>query len=230
MFSGASAVDNCRLCLDQRSRAVENFWNAPLAESENFWVLPSLGALVEGWLLVVPKDHYLCMGAMPDILLEEMSLIASEVGDLIKTRYGQVCKFEHGPAQGQLNVGCGVDHAHMHILPVQQNLISASERYLPEGSHWNRAQLYDCSKVHRNGESYLYLEQEHGNAYIATHNGFASQILRRAVADSLQKPQEYDWKQYAQEATVRSTMTVFEELIRGDSECQATNLKRFQPA
>ena len=37
-------------------------YNVRLYETENFAVIPSLGSIVEGWLLIIPKKHYLSYG------------------------------------------------------------------------------------------------------------------------------------------------------------------------
>ena len=65
-------MTNCRLCSDLLRQDTVEDWDEPLFESPNFVVLPSLGALVEGWLLLVPKKHFICMGELPDSVANEM--------------------------------------------------------------------------------------------------------------------------------------------------------------
>ncbi len=43
-------------------RAVDP-WDQVLLETANFVVVPTIGAIVEGWLLVVSKEGLVCMGA-----------------------------------------------------------------------------------------------------------------------------------------------------------------------
>jgi hypothetical protein len=43
----------CCLCSNLVSENSNEVWNRPLFESANFVVLPSLGSLVQGWLLLV---------------------------------------------------------------------------------------------------------------------------------------------------------------------------------
>jgi hypothetical protein len=55
-------VTDCKFCAKLKAQAARAPWNEFLIETENFAVVPSLGALVEGWLLMVPKEHYISMG------------------------------------------------------------------------------------------------------------------------------------------------------------------------
>lgn len=113
-----NAMTFCNLCCANSAES----WNVPLLESPNFVVLPSLGALVEGWVLLVPKQHFLSMGALPDSLIPEMQDLKRSVCAFLQDTYGTASAFEHGPGQKERKVGCGVDHAHLHILPVNFDL------------------------------------------------------------------------------------------------------------
>lgn len=64
-------MNTCKLCLES-SEVVRQPWNDPLFETQNFIALPSVGALLEGWLLLVPKRHFILLGALPDLMLVEM--------------------------------------------------------------------------------------------------------------------------------------------------------------
>ena len=62
---GRISMADCILCSELAVSAEKAPWSAPLVETENFVVVPSLGALVEGWLLIVPKAHHISYGALP---------------------------------------------------------------------------------------------------------------------------------------------------------------------
>ena len=46
--------------------------NRIIHETENLHVIPSIGQIVEGYLLIVPKNHYLSIGQMPANLIAEV--------------------------------------------------------------------------------------------------------------------------------------------------------------
>ncbi len=197
---------NCRLCADLVIRDSVKSWNKPLFKSPNFAVLPSLGALVEGWLLLVPKKHFICMGAMPDSIVAEMKWMKHHLCSVLQQCYGQMCVFEHGPSKPNCNVGCSVDHAHLHFVPMTFDLASAVTQFLPQDVLWSEAGLGECRAAFSKGEDYLYLEQPIGSGRIATHQGFGSQLFRRAIATQLGTPDQFNWREHPQLLNVSATI------------------------
>lgn len=199
-------MESCRLCLDVGANAPSEKWNEPIFESPNFVALVSLGALVEGWTLVVPKKHFICLGAIPDLLIDEMREVKSALYSALRQSYGRVCAFEHGPSRPNCNLGCGVDHAHLHMVPLDFDLIAAVTPFLPENTLWCDADADECRSSFRRGEDYLYLEQPEGCTRIATHQSFASQLFRRAIALKVGRPAQFNWREYPQIPTVNATL------------------------
>jgi diadenosine tetraphosphate (Ap4A) HIT family hydrolase len=64
-------MKNCCFC---ERGAADEFWNKPVFETSKFVVLPSLGSLVEGWLLLIPRKHAICLGALDRKLVPEMTI------------------------------------------------------------------------------------------------------------------------------------------------------------
>ena len=199
-------MNSCRMCFDLLLQGPIKAWNEPLFESPNFIVLPSLGALVEGWLLLVPKKHFICMGALPDSVASEMHEMKNFLCSVLQQYYGEICAFEHGPSRANLNVGCGVDHAHLHIVPVAFDLASAVTSFLPEDTFWSEAGLEECRASFGRGEDYLYLEQPIGAGRIATHHAFESQLFRRAIAARIGALTQFNWREYPQLPKVAATI------------------------
>lgn len=196
----------CCLCSNLVSADSSVPWNRPLRESENFVVIPSLGSLVEGWALIVPKKHFICIGAFPNDLFRELEQTKSAVAQTLSQHYGQVCAFEHGPNSVNRQVGCGVDHAHLHLVPLDFDLRKAAEGFTPSELHWTPATLNSCRTVFRGGWDYLYIEQPLGHGYIAAHKALGSQILRKAVAAHLGVPEEFNWRDFPQFETISRTI------------------------
>jgi ATP adenylyltransferase len=206
----------CTLC----GTGSRESWNTPLIESANFKILPSLGALVEGWVLLVPKRHFLSMGSLPESLITEMQQLKEKVCSSLSKTYGKVSAFEHGPGRIQSVVGCGVDHAHLHLVPIDFNLSVAVAPYLPNGSRWSAASYAGCRAAARDGVNYLYLEQPIGRGRIVRDSRLGSQLFRRAVAAHLGVPDEFDWRSNPQLENVTRTIVDFTAHVRVDS---ATN-------
>jgi ATP adenylyltransferase len=198
-------MPSCGLCLESRDRASAEAWDKPILESSNFVALPSLGALVEGWTLLVPRQHFMSMGALPDTMVEEMDGMKRVLCSAVSESYGQVCAFEHGPSATDCAIGCGVDHAHLHIVPFSFDLSLAVAPFLPDRVYWVDAGFEGCRDAYARGESYLYFEQPIGSGRIAIHQGFGSQVFRRAIAASLGVPGKFNWREYQQLSNVTAT-------------------------
>ena len=207
-------MSTCCLCSNLVSEGSNKVWNKPLFESTNFVVLPSLGSLVEGWMLLVPKKHFICMGALPVDLAREMAFMKCAIAARLYRQYGEVCVFEHGPGAVNHEVGCGVDHAHLHMVPLAFELTGAATQFMPTDTKWIDAGWESCRAAFEEGQDYLYLEQPIGVGRIAVHTGFGSQVFRKAIALCLGIPEQFNWRQYPQTEIVARTI----QTLRGSTE------------
>ena len=160
-------------------------------------VAPTVGALVEGWLLVVPRKPALSVGAMSGNERSELTTFCAEVSTLIQESYGPVVLFEHGPVAPQSSVGCGVDYAHVHLVPFRQNLLERTKRMFPEIVWREVSDFNDSAALHSIGKSYWYLYQPEYNLcpLIGVCDEVEpSQLFRKAIANTLVRPDDYDWK------------------------------------
>src|SRR3989442_10265909 len=117
--SNSGAPNNCRLCIALKNRTSAEDWNDPLYESSGFVVIPSLGSLVKGWLLIVPKRHVISAAMLDEEAVAELGFITQRVAEILASHYGSAIVFEHGPSCVSREAGCGVDHAHVHMLPFE---------------------------------------------------------------------------------------------------------------
>lgn len=201
---------NCAICESLKNPRTEEFWNEPLFQTDHFVVLPSLGSMIEGWLLVIPKGHVLCMGALPLALEREYRELHGKVRGHVADLYGMpVVSFEHGPNSRLKRTGCGVDHAHVHVVPFSGDLIELSTPYLGESSGWYIADAYSQREAYSSGLDYLYAEVPGRGAVMATSAEFGSQVFRRAIADYLNIPHEYQWREFLRLDTVATTVRHF---------------------
>ena len=84
-------------------------------EDEQFRVFLDLGPATKGHALVVPKDHYKDLFAVPADVLSAAILTAQKVGASLKEKLqadGVNIVQNNGAAAGQT-----VDHFHIHIIP-----------------------------------------------------------------------------------------------------------------
>lgn len=113
--------------------------------------------------------------------------------------------FEHGPCKERRSVGCGVDHAHLHVAPVKFDLATFVSQMLPGDASWKPATIAECRDCHRRGDDYLYVEQPLGSGRVATGD-IGSQLFRRAIASQIGNPEEYNWREHPQLHNVMATI------------------------
>lgn len=218
--------DRCALCSSISPKKNAEHWNRPLFETRNYVVLPSLGALVEGWLLIVPREHFICAGAMPHTLIVELHQLKNMLCQLLKPVFGEIVAFEHGPSRILCDIGCGVDHAHLHLVPFSNDLQTAVDGFSPENTEWISAGPSECVNAFLNDQDYLYFEQPLGFGRIARGSEFKSQIFRKAIASSVGCLAEFNWRENPQLELVLSTIERLKDMTEvANDEWLTKNLK-----
>lgn len=209
----------CPFCSKSARVAIEaerRPWDCILFESPNFIVFPSMGAIVEGWLLIAPREHYLCMASLDGSLWEELNLLREFVSLALRDCFGSLVLFEHGPARASQAVGCGVDHAHFHIVPTDCDLIDSLRSVFPDPLEWKLARgVQDAATLHMGRAPYLYVEQPLGRGFLTSHPKLGSQLFRKVVAAHVGRHRFYDWRRFPEEENVRSTVQKIQAWKRG---------------
>jgi diadenosine tetraphosphate (Ap4A) HIT family hydrolase len=119
--------DGCEFCDEFTGGSSNSFYSrykgCPktrfLLSSENFQVFPTIGQLVEGYLLVAPKRHYATFDEVPSDLWAEIGRLHGLIRSELSDTYGSCIIYEHG-ARAPGNGGCGIRHAHLHAMPLAQ--------------------------------------------------------------------------------------------------------------
>lgn len=207
----------CCFCNTVRGGA-EELWNQMLLQTTNFVVLPTVGAIVEGWVLIIPKKHYLCLASLDTDLFLEFIELYKFIHKILKDCYGPVTCFEHGPSNPKQPIGCGVDHAHLHMVPINCDFMAGVKNIFPYNLRWINVQnIQEAKSFFESGSQYLYLEQPNKSAYIATHPYIPSQLFRRVIANSVGKPNHYNWRIYHEENNVKSTANTIKNWLSQNS-------------
>ncbi|HEG43312.1 MAG TPA: hypothetical protein ENH94_04600 [Phycisphaerales bacterium] len=192
--------NNCKYCsgfLKQGYDKTNSPWDEILFETDNFVVVSTLGAIVEGWLLIVSKDHYLCMGALPKSLWPELLDLKSFFSNLLTEIYGPITMFEHGPHSEKLDIGCGIDHAHLHLVPLKFSLLSrATDSAEISGPIWYKLHsLEQTAKFYNDRKSFIFIEEPNCSISCCTLNSAPCQFIRKLIAREIGVHSKYNyWK------------------------------------
>ena len=177
-----------------------------LFEDDLFVAVPSVGALVPGWLLVVPRDHTVNLASMGPKNVAHMWEFIDGFKERWATEFGRLVAFEHGAATEGRPAGCGVDHAHLHIVPCAEiDLVAAARRRLI-GLRW--APVMGVSALFpavADGMDYLYLRDD-AEELAAVESEIQSQALRQVLAEELGSPTTFNWREHPNLDVVRATI------------------------
>lgn len=181
-----------------------------IVENDSFAVLPTIGQLFKGSLLVIPKLHFERIADIPMRDIQALIGLVGELEDVLKTS-GKPILFEHG-ARCTSNSGCGIYHAHLHIVP----LPLGSELYCGSLLPQSRVAEDLCAafSVLKDSTSYLLVRDTMNNVAFAkdemlTPEMHVSQFVRRRLTQMFASDNNWDWRSYLQvEPWVLDTLNV----------------------
>jgi diadenosine tetraphosphate (Ap4A) HIT family hydrolase len=156
--------------------------------------LPTLGQLFTGSLLVLPIEHTETCAALPVDLQREMLRL---LDDMVRRarEFGHPVVFEHG-AVAATGGGCGIHHAHMHIVPVPK--ATAASTLFPEHAACAPDIQTALGELH-SADEYLLLAADDAVLFRDLRvdaGAFPSQFFRRRLAEHFQLTAPWDWRAY----------------------------------
>jgi diadenosine tetraphosphate (Ap4A) HIT family hydrolase len=174
-----------------------------LFRSDNFAVIPSLGQIVEGYLLVLPIEHFKAVGDLPDHYLEEFVTVCQRVGQILEDQYGSYIFFEHGTRSEGVG-GCGIYHAHLHAVPIPPTLdpVDTLKAKFPY------KQMRDLAEIREQSvgmSAYIFYQDSNSRTYLFDTPNLVSQYMRRTLA-ALLSANDWDWRSAAREGRLLATL------------------------
>lgn len=172
-------MNDCTHC-DPRSFALKQ----TLTASNNFFIVCDAHPLIEGHILIIPKQHIACAGAFSQSLFEEFLSYYQRLSAFIKDSYGAVSSFEHGIT------GQTVFHAHVHILPYNgkpTNIVSEGMNHLRD------IPIDQVIKIFTKEGKYLFFSLEDKSWFVDSILG-RPRFFRDRFARAIGVPERGDWK------------------------------------
>lgn len=186
---------DCRLCAILRDGVADNFDSVWLAGDE-YKALISIGAMVPGWTLICPIEHDVNLAdRYRDLRLHDF---VQQTLRHLQKNYGACAVFEHGARAEDSLTGCGVGHAHLHLVPLNFPLSVEALRSAPE-LDWQRCAMADVGTL-ASGSEYLFVANEYVGpdtcGLLAKLDTPTSQFFRRVIASRLGLAEFFDYKKY----------------------------------
>ncbi|MFG1690555.1 methyltransferase domain-containing protein [Gemmatimonadota bacterium] len=162
-----------------------------LIETPQFIVVPALGPLALGHLLIIPKAHLLSISRLSLEHRLELITLMRQCRQVLRSTYGDIVVFEHGPKEEDQAGGICIAHAHVHIMPYE----GEAQRILREDLE--ETELYGLTELIENppDEDYVYFEGSDGLSFkYAADFSVPSQYVRQVICEDLGNP-DWDWRE-----------------------------------
>ena len=182
-----------------------------LDESDSFVVLPTLGALVLGWLLVVPKRRVDSLRSLTESEQSELSSLRRRLAARLTKFPGDIFEFEHGGTVGS-SIACGVDQAHLHILPLEFDLFDLAMR--KSDVAWTRLDRDNSPWKNASRSEYLAVVASDGRSAIGFPNTPTSQWFRKLIAVQLGAADQWDYNRFPNPQFIERTISVMSPSIQ----------------
>lgn len=197
-------ADRCFLCEIANHRGFANLLSynmhvdksvdCIIYESPNFYVVPELGALKQGYLMIVPKQHYLSVAQFPDgDYMLEYQEVCEDVERILRKSFninGTVTFMEHGSGpSGKTSHKKSIVHAHTHVV-IDFKL---KQKYK------DMVKLMPCNDITQAKEVHYFSYQEGSKGQLMLSKDpcvyIQRQFPRQVMAEELGfAPEQYNWR------------------------------------
>lgn len=178
--------------------------------SENFFVIPTLGQFITGYLLIIPNEHIMSNGELPIEHLDEFNLVLKDVEYIIKLAYPDakgILVWENGSGSG--GKGKAKDslvHSHVHVAP---SALTSHDIKLMSGFDFDEIDLHDLQfyKAH----SYLLVKNPDNEKWIINNDPelyIPRQYVRQLIAEEYGIPGDsWNWRTHPFEEKMHQTIS-----------------------
>lgn len=213
---------DCKFCsIIERDKKLKNkqlcvtdipIYDTKIYETDDFLVVPVLGSIIEGYIMIITKKHINSMAELEPKKLNELNSVIEFLGNICQKIYG-ICPtvFEHGSASSEVKMvsQSSVYHAHMHIVPFEfENM---SEIVKESGMK----QIKGINAIHDYREMpYVYCRDHNKLSYITINENLPSQYMRRKLATEVGKNDEWNWREYPFIEHVAGTINAYMQELK----------------
>lgn len=163
-----------------------------VGESEDFLIVAAFGQISNGgYLLLFPKHHIPCLGAMNQEKMERCASVIEEVRLAIQKEYklAPITLFEHGI------VGQTVKHAHLHFVPEICHITERIKKDFPENEIWQVHSWQELRSLYQERkEPYLFWLGADAKMNMCWNPPASPQYLRIVVAEAVGRPERGNWR------------------------------------
>ena len=168
-------------------------------ESEHFLLMLDPFALIPGHLLLTSKEHFGCLGDIPEELYAECDMLRQKGYELLSSHFKSgITRYEHGRA-GHCMLSelkeRSCHHYHEHLIPAELSLHKLLEPLFKSISFCKESEVID---LYYRYHEYLLVAESNVNKrlYIVKSEEIPPHFLRTVSAKALGVPLLHDWESY----------------------------------
>lgn len=188
---------SCIFCtLDKSKRE-----NTILEETTYFYVIPDVGSLVVGYVLILCKRHIYSMAELNNKEQKEYEDLIEKYRNIFKSIYKKYpIVFEHGsPNIENKTKANSIDHAHTHIVNYQYK----NEEKIIKNLNFNPiGELTQLTKK----QNYILYINPNKVIYMTTNFPSISQLMRLVMAKELKIESKYKWQKETFKENIEQTI------------------------
>jgi diadenosine tetraphosphate (Ap4A) HIT family hydrolase len=213
MSSMSKQCDDSQLCAELNGETEDIAFHALyqgspesriISQSDNFALIADIAPLCVGHTLLVPRNHYINFGIIPEELAGELDSFREHCLSLISDHYGPATVLEHGSSSNMRRAAC-ISHAHWHLIPDLKSPVQIFERDGLRGFDvhtWR--ELGNFAELDR---PYIYFNIDSEHRIYCTNLSKRHQYLRIVMAEILGVPEpEWDWALSLRPELLRATV------------------------
>lgn len=200
---------SCIFCtLDKSKRE-----NTILEETTYFYVIPAVGSLVVGYVLILCKRHIYSMAELNNKEQKEYENLIEKYRNIFKSIYKKYpIVFEHGsPNIENKTKANSIDHAHTHIVNYQYK----NEEKIIKNLNFNPiGELTQLTKK----QNYILYINPNKVIYMTTNFPSISQLMRLVMAKELKIESKYKWQKETFKENIEQTIIDITTSLTNNSE------------
>lgn len=188
--------DGCRLCWALSESGQRHAWNAVLWGSDEFVLMPTLGAFLDGWVLFTSRAHVLSAALLPEPQLASLQLQLEDVIRSLGVFRRTWAVFEHGSTKCTGPSGCCVEHLHFHLVALDWDLAASVGAALSVPTRGMDALQELAGTVGRLGTNYIMVRNPDGQYFCLLAEVIPSQLVRQILAAHSHRSGHWDWRRH----------------------------------
>lgn len=170
-------------------------FDEPLIADAEGVALPSLGSIVPGWTLLVPRHASPNIAALGRRRRDALRALRKEaLVRLNATFKDTIYEFEHGPAMIGGVLGCGVDQAHLHLVPLSFDLVEAAHSISGTLVEFS-GEMSDPWELMPTAKNYFLIRNSFsGDGVMIFPSRLESQAIRKLIASRTRLYKNWDYR------------------------------------